>query len=516
MMKRRNFVKIGLGAIASPIVLNGIPVRTFANDFFEKLVYLAGENDKVLVLIQLIGGNDGLNTVIPLDKYGILSNARKSILIPEKSILKLTDMFGLNPVMTGMQKLFSENKLSIINSVGYPKQNFSHFRSTDIWVTASDTDKYLDSGWLYRYYRGNHPNYPNGYPNEAYPDPLTLTVGSIVSDTCQGPLSPVGLAIPASASIYNVQSVGTDTPPDTYAGDELEYIRSIIEQTQVYNIRLNEILKKGTNLSSRYPQYGTNKLLDQLKLVAKLLSGGIQTKVFICSLGGFDTHSSQVDPTDTTKGAHSNLLGYLSEAIDVFQEDIELLNLSDRVVGFTFSEFGRRIIANSSFGTDHGAAAPMFFFGTNVNPIIHGTSPELPETPTVQDNIPMQFDFRSVYYSILLDWFNVDDTVLEKVLSKKFEYIPIVKKPTSAKENVSQPNVIIYPNPANDYVNIAFNEKLPDRIEIYSLEGRLIKINDGILHNRISVNTSDIPSGQYFVKCLSPSSTTTYSLIIKH
>lgn len=513
-MQRRNFIKFTLGGIATSIVLDGLPVRAYANNFFDKLVYYATENDKVLVLIQLVGGNDGLNTVIPLDRYEILSNVRKSILIPEKSIIKLTDSTGLHPAMTGLQRMFAEGKLGIANAVGYPKPNFSHFRSTDIWTTASDSDKYLDSGWLYRYYRENHPNYPKGYPNETYPDPLTLTIGSVVSDTCQGPLSPMGMAIPPSASIYNIQDAGTDVPPDSYAGEELEYIRSIIATTKVYNTRLREILGKGTNISTRYPKYGTNKLADQLKLVAKLLSGGIQTKVFVCSLGGFDTHSGQVTQNDPTVGAHANLLGFLSEAIDIFQEDIELMNLSNRVVGFTFSEFGRRIIANSSFGTDHGSAAPMFFFGTQVNPIIHGSSPVLPEKPTVNDNIPMQFDFRSVYYSLLKDWFNLDESLLEKVLLKKYEYIPIIKTTTFA-ENIDTNNINIYPNPADSYFNIQFDSQIPQKIELYDIRGKLI-FADNNPNESTRINTVGYPSGRYLVNIIYKNKKQTQPLIIEH
>lgn len=513
-MQRRDFIKFSLGGVATHIVLDGIPIRAYANNFFDKLVYFATENDKVLVLIQLVGGNDGLNTVIPLDKYDILSNARESILIPENSIIKLTDSVGLHPAMTGLQRMFAEGKLGIANAVGYPNPNFSHFRSTDIWTTASDSDKYLDSGWLYRYYRENHPTYPKGYPNETYPDPLTLTVGSVVSDTCQGPLSPMGMAIPPSASIYNIQDVGTDVPPDSYAGEELEYVRSIIATTKVYNARLSAILNKGTNISTRYPKYGTNTLADQLKLVAKLLSGGIQTKVFVCSLGGFDTHSGQVTQSDSTIGTHAKLLGFLSEAIDIFQEDIELMNLSDRVVGFTFSEFGRRIIANSSLGTDHGSSAPMFFFGTQVNPVIHGTSPDLPEKPTVKDNIPMQFDFRSVYYSLLKDWFNVDETLLEKVLLKKYEYMPIIKATTFVRDDYNN-DINIYPNPADNYFNINFRDRIPKKIELYDIRGQLI-FTDHNPNESTNINTARYPSGQYLINVVYKNGNLSRTLIIEH
>src|SRR5690606_27957596 len=140
-----------------------------------------------LVLIQLNGGNDGLNMVIPLDQYSGLTSVRGNLVLPESSVLALTDLTGLHPKMTGLKTLFEEEKLSVIQSVGYPDQNRSHFRSTDIWTTASDSDEYLTTGWLGRYLDLKYPGYPVGYPNEEHKDPFAITLGTVVSETCQGP-----------------------------------------------------------------------------------------------------------------------------------------------------------------------------------------------------------------------------------------------------------------------------------------------------------------------------------------
>lgn len=497
-MKRRSFLQIGLGVAAAPILLNGIPVSAFAGDKFETIGLLAKENDKILVLVQLSGGNDGLNTVIPLDRYNILSQARKSILIPEEKVLKLKDEIGLHPAMTALQNLFRDQKLGVINAVGYPNPNYSHFRSTDIWTTASDSDKYITSGWLGRYLSEFHPEYPNTYPNEEYPDPLSITIGSVVSETCQGPLTRMGLAIPPTATFYDVSSIGNDNPPDTLAGPELEYIRMVISQTQVYTKTLEQAAEKGSNLSTKYPEYGKNKLADQLKVVAKLISGGLKTKVYVVNLGGFDTHSAQVDTTDTTTGLHANLLKQVADAIEIFQDDLRLQKLEDKVVGLTFSEFGRRIISNASLGTDHGSAAPMFVFGTNVNPIIHGVSPILPDAPKANDNIPMQFDFRSIYYSILKDWFEVPAANLTNIMMKNFDYIEVIKKSSTSIEDTVWDSLTIYPNPAKDFIEIQNIDQSAKELKIYNNYGRLM-LHTPLSSSSQKVNISNFSSGIYFV-----------------
>ncbi len=509
-MKRRSFLQMGLGVAAAPILLNGIPVSAFASDKLETIGLLAKENDKVLVLIQLNGGNDGLNTVLPLDRYDILSAARNSILIPENKALKLNENTGLHPIMTGLDNLYKDTKLGILNAVGYPNPNYSHFRSTDIWTSASDSTQYITSGWLGRYLNEYHPEYPNDYPNSEFPDPLSITVGSVVSETCQGPITRMGLAIPPTATFYDVSSIGSDNPPDTLAGAELEYIRMVIAQTQVYTNTLEQAALKGVNLSTKYPDYGKNKLADQLKIVAKLISGGLKTKVYVVTLGGFDTHSAQVDASDKTIGNHANLLKQVSDAIEMFQDDLRLQKLEDRVVGMTFSEFGRRIISNASMGTDHGSAAPMFVFGSKVNPIIHGTSPVLPSQPKANDNIPMQFDFRSIYYSILMDWFEVPEANLTNIMLKKFDYVEVIKKSSTSVSWTNDLSGVIYPNPARDYIEINFERWSPpsrwtpsgsDEIKIYnSLAELVLTVETKNFSSLQRIDISHLPVGIYFIQ----------------
>jgi hypothetical protein len=160
--------------------------------------------------------------------------------------------------------------------------------------------------------------------------------------------------------------------------------------------------------------------------VARLIKGGLKTPIYIVNHpNSFDTHSNQVSATDTTVGTHANLLGILSKALNAFQQDITMMGIQDRVTGMTFTEFGRRIKSNASVGTDHGTSIPMFFFGAKLNPAITGASPVLPANPTVNDQIPMQYDFRAVYYTVLKDWFQLSDTDLAAVLTTPFATLPI-------------------------------------------------------------------------------------------
>lgn len=508
-MKRRDFLKTAIPAAALPVVLNGFNISALAKDKFQTISLLGAENDRILVLIQLNGGNDGLNTVIPLDQYSALSKVRGNILIPEKDVLKLNDSTGFHPSMTGMKNLWDDGKIGVVQNTGYPNPNFSHFRSTDIWTSGSDSDKVLTSGWLGRYLAETYPGYPEGYPSGEYPHPVSITVGNVVSTTCQGPSFSMGLAINATDNFYDLVSGGIDTAPDTYAGLELEFIRTIIAQTQQYTDVLKGAAEKGENKSTLYPAAGQNGLADQLRIVAQLISGGLKTKVYVVTLGGFDTHSAQVQSeNDTKQGAHANLLSNLSTAIEAFQDDLSLHGLEEKVAGMTFSEFGRRIISNFSLGTDHGAAAPLFVFGAKVNPMIHGSNPFIPNDADAKDNINMEHDFRDVYYSVLKDWFGVSDGVMQSIGLDKFNYIPLFKSIVSADNNsFDNPNVRIIsanPNPIINNTTLTY-QALQGKvsIDLYDIRGiKVMELFNGFVNsgkNQLYVSLNGTSSGNYYI-----------------
>jgi uncharacterized protein (DUF1501 family) len=197
-------------------------------------------------------------------------------------------------------------------------------------------------------------------------------------------------------------------------------------KTDQYADVIKKAALKITKQSDKYPAPGKNPLADQLKIVARLIAGGLKTKIYMVNTGSFDTHSKQTDDADKTIGTHANLLKRVSEAIGVFMDDLNYLQAGDRVMGMTFSEFGRRIKSNASGGTDHGAAAPLFYFGNKVKAGVIGANPIIPINATVNDNVPMQNDFRSVYASILQNWFSLQPSDVQNILQKDFAMLPIV------------------------------------------------------------------------------------------
>jgi uncharacterized protein (DUF1501 family) len=427
-MKRKDFIKNAALGVVLPSFLNGISLKALAGSPFMHALSSYMSNDRVLVIIQLAGGNDGINTIIPFDQYSAYTNARANIAIPENKVLHLNgfDKTALHPSLTELQKLFNDGKLGMVQAVSYPKPNFSHFRATDIWMTGSDSDKYIPSGWAGRFLNNTYPDFPDKYPNTAMPDPLAIQVGSVVSTTFQGPAYTMGLAISNPNSFYNLIEGKVNVNSNSRWGEQLDYIEMMSLKTDQYADTIKKAALKVSKQSDRYPAQGKNPLADQLKIVARLIAGGLKTKVFMVNTGSFDTHARQTDTTDNTTGTHANLLKRVSEAIGAFMDDLQYLQIDNRVMGITFSEFGRRIKSNASGGTDHGSAAPMFYFGKNVRSSIIGDNPVIPANVTVNDNVVMQHDFRSVYASILQNWFHLHSSDVNNVLNGAFPLLPIV------------------------------------------------------------------------------------------
>lgn len=472
-MKRRSFVKAAAAGTVLPITLNGMGVKTFENSPLAQALGRRSADGKVLVIINLSGGNDGLNTLIPLDQYTNLSKARANLLIPDTKVLTMNGKsgVGLHPKLTGLQNLYNNGLLSALQSVGYPNPSYSHFRATDIWMSGSDSIDSWTTGWMGRYLDGKFPNFPKNYPTTAMPDPLAIQIGQMVSLAFMGPSVNMGMAITDPSNFYNLANGTTEQTPDTPSGHELAFLRLMAQQTNLYATVIKAAATKGINKSTKYPTSGRQPLADQLKIVAKLISGGLKTPVYMVSFGGFDTHSQQVDASDHGIGNHANLMQQLGDSIAAFQDDLKLLGLQDRVVGMTFSEFGRRILGNASDGTDHGAAAPMFVFGTAVQGGVIGSTPSIPSTVTVNDNVPMQYDFRQVYASVLKDWFELSNAEVKIAMGgKDFNTLPIFKANAATIEDLA--SLVsrftlnrIYPNPAIEETQIE-----------YTTEGGYIKI----------------------------------------
>jgi len=390
-MKRRDFLRNSIpAATVLPAIVNGYSVQAFnaSSPLIQALMQTTTETDHVLVIVQLAGGNDGLNTVIPISTYSNYFNARSNVAIAQNSILSLTGVSqsGLHPAMTGMQAMFNEGQMKLVQAVGYPQPNFSHFRATDIWMSGSNSTQEVFNGWAGRYLDYEYNDFPAAYPNVNMPDPLAIQIGSTTTLTTQGPVVNMAMSITNPTSFYNLVNNTTDPVPNTPAGKELKFLRLVTQQTQKYS---TVIQSAANRVMTQNPYPTNNSLADQLKIVARLVKGGLKTRIYLVSFGGFDTHSVQVNAADHNTGAHATLLQRVSSAIKAFQDDLRFLGVDQRVIGLTYSEFGRRIKSNSSGGTDHGSAAPMFVFGSSVDPGMLGDNPAIPANATVNDNIPM-------------------------------------------------------------------------------------------------------------------------------
>lgn len=478
-MRRRDFLRNTVPAgVMLPSLINGMTVKAFGAEslLMQGLFPATTDTDHVLVIVQLNGGNDGLNTVIPIEYFPNYIRARSNMYIPQQKVLGLSgnDRVGFHPAMTGMQALYNDGKMSVIHSVGYPQPNFSHFRATDIWMSASDSKEVVNSGWTGRYLNYEYPNFPNGYPNSSMPDPLAIQIGSTTSLALQGPAVSMGMSISNPSNFYNLIAGVQDPAPNTPAGKELTYIRKVAQQTTAYA----EVIKTASAKVIQQAEYPNNSLAAQLKIVARLIAGGLKTRIYMVSYGGFDTHSAQVNSLDHTTGTHANLLKNVSDSIKAFQDDLKLQKVDDRVLGMTFSEFGRRIKSNGSTGTDHGSAAPMFVFGKNVDSGVIGDTPNIPVTASFNDNLPFQYDFRSVYATILNKWLCVDADDLEQIMLKNFQVLPIVNSLACNKSvNLSGENFITnYPNPFTQSTNISFKTAGGHTlIQIMDTMGRVLK-----------------------------------------
>ena len=510
-MERRQFFKNVIPATAVfPSLVNGFTVKAYGpGGFFESLA-AAADNDHVLVIIQLSGGNDGLNTFVPLSNYGDYNNLRKNIAIPIDKVLKLDgyDKSGLHPSMKGMQQLYGQEKLSILYSVGYPSPNFSHFRSTDIWLTGADEDQVLSTGWTGRFLSDTYSNYPIGYPNATMPDPLAIQIGSVLSPVFMGPGGFTAMAVPTDIDFYGLINGITDPVPNSPMGTELTYLRTVARQTNRY---ADTIVAAANKVSGQAAYPAKNDLAAQLKTVARLIAGGLKTRVYMVGMGGFDTHGSQVQTGDTTTGNHSDLLRQLSEAITAFQQDITGLGVSKRILGMTFSEFGRRIKSNGSAGTDHGAAQPIFVFGDNVQKSVLGNPPDLPSSIDSSDSLPMQYDFRSVYSSILRDWFCVDPSNISNILLKNYQYLPFIKSSACSLNandlnNLGQKLISNSPNPFGETTVITYKTNGGHTlVQIFDTAGRQLGVlvdqtYDGPGTFTLTWNAGQLAAGVYYAR----------------
>jgi uncharacterized protein (DUF1501 family) len=407
--------------------------------------------------------------------------------------------------MQGMKDVWDIDALGIVQNVGYPNQNRSHFRSTDIWNTGSSAETLETKGWIGKMYDLDYSNYPNGYPNSTNPHPFALTMGKIVSETCQGINANYSLSLldpfnPGTALV----SAGGNIPSNCY-GDSLTFVNDTVSQTNAYASVISTAANAGNNLSPKWSSLTTD-LSEKLKNVARLISGGLKTKIYVVQLGGFDTHDNQTVAGAPTTGIHSNLLKELSDAVCAFQDDLNLLNVNDKVVGMTYSEFGRRIRSNAALGTDHGTAAPLFLFGTCIEKQIIGDHPIIDNQVGVDEGVPMQYDFRDIYGTILQDWLGLEASEVQSILYPDVRTLPLFKPRCVQSTSINQDlkdnefEISLFPNPASNFIMIQLNSiTVTSQISVFDGKGGLVDKFQNENKSLISLDISKYHSGSYFI-----------------
>jgi uncharacterized protein (DUF1501 family) len=421
-MQRRDFLHQLAHAAAIPTVFSSFGFSE--DEFFNNSIFANTlQEGNILVLVRLDGGNDGLNTVIPLNYMSELSKIRPKVILPETKIIKLgKNDLGLHPSLTGFKSLFDEGRLKIVNSVGYPNPDYSHFRSSDIWMSASDSKEYINSGWMGRYIENNHPAYPEEYPNNNYPHPLSIELGWNSTLLFNGKRSMTSFVAPNPEYFFEINNSFDNQYSNTNSDNKLRFLQLIAKQSNLYGKILQDAFKKA-KLKVEFPETDLGR---QFSVVSKLISSGINTRIYSIALGGFDTHVQQVDASDPTKGLHASLLKDLNDCIVTFMKNMDALNKSDKILGMTFSEFGRTMHSNDGSGTDHGTVAPMFFFGNKVNPEIAGTNPFITKDYKYDTDLERQFDFRQLYRSVLKQWMGSSSIQSNDILFKDFSEVQVI------------------------------------------------------------------------------------------
>jgi uncharacterized protein (DUF1501 family) len=397
-----------------------------------------GKDSTILVVLQMAGGNDGLNTVVP---YGndFYHQARPKIGLPAKSILKINDDIGLHQSLAGFKNLYDAGQLSIIQGTGYPNPNRSHFRSTEIWQTASDADTVESYGWIGRYFdnacRGADPTVgvsigqqmpqafsaknPTGISLDN-PDRYRFMAGhrnaggemNADEKSFRELNQPEHEDAATGAADNSGASIGAIQGPTAHAGSVMDFLERTALDAEMSSDKILAITKRIENQAT----YPTSQLGNALKLVAKLIGGQLPTRIFYVSQGGYDTHTNQT-------GQQERLLKDLGDSVKAFVEDLQAQGNFQRVMVITFSEFGRRVAENANGGTDHGAAAPMFVIGHKVKAGLHGKYPSLASQDLNNGDLKYNVDFRSVYAGVLEDWLK---TKSQPILGAKFNPLPLV------------------------------------------------------------------------------------------
>tara|TARA_B100001057_G_scaffold282622_1_gene282992 strand:- start:6254 stop:7903 length:1650 start_codon:yes stop_codon:yes gene_type:complete len=545
-MKRRKFIKLTSTASAAGL----LPMQLNASFKFLNSITNCDVSNRKIVLVDLAGGNDGLNTLIPLNVYSDYVNMRPTTHVASAAALNLNLIdsslqgtnqdLALHPIMTGMFNLFDQDQLRILQSVGYDSINKSHFASIDIYNTGNDGNNWNNgnnSGWMGRFMENHYSDLmPVNYP-------MGIQIGSPNTSLGFHGVNEHGLAMNLtgqdSDNFYSVLSgLSGEYPtdfPDSHYGTELQYIVDTDASSNVYAQAISSSFNDGSNFSGA--NYPDTDLADQLKTVARLMRGGIETKIYLVKLGGFDTHANQVQGAGDLQGRHYNLLDELSTAVEAFMRDLNSDSLAEDVVGITISEFGRKAKENGSLGTDHGKVAPVFIFGQPVQSGISGVNVDLNEA--TEDNDfqidTVQFDYRQSLATLMQDFLGSDSntinsTFMDNITNASFADQKIqnllkagyvVPESCYAEslgiQNLDSDEWMVYPNPFKNHFNIKGLSTSPNLSTSFVLvnqfgqriQGGYLKFIDG----NARVDLPNLNTGIYILTLKNSFKTQSFKLI---
>ena len=420
-MTRREFIKKGLTMVAVGATAPSFITRTalaMGNPWdVAQVTSRPGVPDEhILVVIQMGGGNDGLNTVIPYgnDAY---YRARPGLAVPQKDVLKVTDDIGFHPSLVRLKELYDQGALAVVQGVGYPNPSRSHFKSMEIWQTADPEGRVVRYGWIGRYFDSKCPvcGQPAVGVNVGPAMPLAMAAQSGMGVSLETPeafqwmASFDGIGEKEEQELFRL----LNAPAVLTGGGEPETI-DFLRHTAMNAYVSAEQVRGAVRAYKGGIDYASTPFATSMKLIAQMIAGRLPTKVYYAHITGFDTHAAQ-------RGAHANLLQQLAEGVAAFYRDLEAQGNADRVVVLAFSEFGRRVAENGSGGTDHGTAAPMFIFGKPIKPGLYGQQPNL--TDLTDGDLKHAVDFRSVYATILDRWLGTDP---QKILGQNFDRLSFI------------------------------------------------------------------------------------------
>ena len=496
---RRSFLQaLGLAGTGS-LVAGNLPIYATTPTPLSTAIAMS-DSDRILVIVRLKGGNDGLNTVIPKYDYSTYASLRPTLKITDANSFALSADFRMPNYMNPLQALWNNGKMKVVHGVGYPNQNLSHFSSADLWSSAADNGSPLQTGVFGRYYEDMYPDYILNPPTV----PPAVQIGSLSNLMFNGEETGYAFSVANPEQLAQIAQSGTaydmQNLPTCDYGTQLGFMRGVTNTVYNYSSVINAAYTSTDNSVT----FADNEIAKQFAIVSRLIKGFLGTKIYMVTLDGFDTHANQ-------PAAHQQLMSQLTQAIANFYTDLESGGVAQDVLTMTISEFGRRAHENASNGTDHGAASTMLLFGEGLNDSgFVGTHPDLNNLDT-NGNLQFTTDYREIYASILENWLCIDSDIVDQTLLHNYNRanLGITCNTSDIQDMHTEVYFKHYPIYKKNSVFIAYTLTKPMeiKIELFNVLGkRIVTIqNERQLSGTYQINLNKDNQnyvGQYFYRII--------------